>query len=77
MALYWQEKSTLLTNENERNDNPNEDCKGRWRTQDENIRWVTTKQTMGLIFIKQNSQLMNWSSPTEEICQVHGQNRPV
>ena len=35
MALYWQEKSTLLTNENERIDNPNEDCKGRWRTQDE------------------------------------------
>ena len=25
----------------------------------------------------QNSQLLNWSLPTEEIFQVHGQNRPV
>ena len=47
MALYWQEKSTLLTNENERIDNPNEDYKGRWRTQDEKMRWVTTKTNNG------------------------------
>ena len=32
------------------------------------------KQTMGLIF---TIQLMNWLSPTEEIFQVRGQNRPV
>ena len=35
------------------------------------------KQTMGLIFNVQNSQLSNWSLPTEEIIQVPGQNRPV
>ena len=32
---------------------------------------------MGLIFNIQNSQLLNWSLPTEEIIQVPGQNRPV
>ena len=32
---------------------------------------------MGLISSKQNSQLLNWSLPTEEILQVHGQNKPV
>ena len=32
---------------------------------------------MGVIFNIQNSQLLTWSSPTEEIFQVHGQNRPV
>ena len=35
------------------------------------------KQTMGLIFNKQNSQLLNYSLSTEEIIQVNGQNRPV
>ena len=35
------------------------------------------KQTIGLIFNVQNSQLLSWSLPTEEIFQVHGQNRPV
>ena len=35
------------------------------------------KETMGLIFSMQNSQLMNWSFPTEEIFQVHGKNRTV
>ena len=35
------------------------------------------KQTMGLIFNKQNSQLLNWSLPTEKIIQVNGQNCPV
>ena len=32
---------------------------------------------MGVIFNIQNSQLLTWSSPTEEIFQVQGQNRPV
>ena len=32
---------------------------------------------MGVIFDIQNSQLLNWSLPTEDIFQVHGQNRPV
>ena len=35
------------------------------------------KQTMGQIFNKQNSQLLNYSLSTEEIIQVNGQNRPV
>ena len=32
---------------------------------------------MGVIFNTQNSQLLTWSVPTEEIFQVHGHNRPV
>ena len=32
---------------------------------------------MGVIFSTQNSQLLTWSVPTEEIFQVHGHNRPV
>ena len=48
-------------NENKRIDNP---------------RIAKKKQTMGLIFNIQNSQLLNWSLPTEEIIQVPGQNRP-
>ena len=35
------------------------------------------KQRMGVIFNRQNSQSLAWSLPTEEIFQVHGQNRPV
>ena len=34
------------------------------------------KPTMGLIFNIQNFQLLNGSLPTEEIFQVHRQNRP-
>ena len=32
---------------------------------------------MSLIFNIQNCQLLNWSLPTKEIFQVHGQDRPV
>ena len=32
---------------------------------------------MGVIFNTQNSQLLTWSVPTEEIFQVNGHNRPV
>ena len=35
------------------------------------------KQTMGLIFNIQNSQLLNWSLPTDEIFQVHEKKRTV
>ena len=36
------------------------------------------KHTMGVIFLNtQNSHLLTWSSPSEEIFQVHGQIRPV
>ena len=33
------------------------------------------KQTMGLVFNVKKSQFLSWSLPTEEIFQVHGQNR--
>ena len=78
IAFYWQEKSTLLMNENKRIDNPRIQivkCVGalKMKTCVESLQ----KQTMGLIFNIQNFQLLNWSLPTEEIIQVTGQNRPV
>ena len=59
IALYRQEKSTLLMNESKRIDNPRVKivkCVERLQ-----------KQTMGVIFNTQNSQLLTWSLPTEEI----------
>ena len=53
LALHWQEKSTL-TNENKRIDNPRMKilkCIGA-KAQDEKMRWITTKTTMGVIFHK-------------------------
>ena len=78
IAFYWQEKSTLLMNENKTIDNPRiQIVKSvgalKMRTCVESLQ----KQTMGLIFNIQNFQLLNWSLPTEEIIQVTGQNRPV
>ena len=78
IAFYWQEKSTLLMNENKRIDNPRiQIVKSvgalKMRTCVESLQ----KQIMGLIFNIQNFQLLNWSLPTEEIIQVTGQNRPV
>ena len=65
-------------NENRSIDNPlNKYCKVRWHTQDENMHWITTEQTMGLIFNIQNSQLLNWFSPTQEIFQVHEKSRTL
>ena len=78
IAFYWQEKSTLLMNENKRIDNSRiQIVKSvgalKMRTCVESLQ----KQTMGLICNIQNFQLLNWSLPTEEIIQVTGQNRPV
>ena len=78
VAFYWQEKSTLLMNENKRIDNPRiQIVKSvgalKMRTCVESLQ----KQIMGLIFNIQNFQLLNWSLPTEEIIQVPDQNRPV
>ena len=78
IAFYWQEKSTLLMNENKTIDNPRiQIVKSvgalKMRTCLESLQ----KQTMGLIFNIQNFQLLNWSLPTEEIIQVPDQNRPV
>ena len=78
IAFYWQEKSTLLMNENKRIDNPRiQIVKSvgalKMRTCVESLQ----KQTMGLIFNIQNFQLLNWSLPTEEIIQVPDQNRLV
>ena len=55
----------------------NKNRKVRWHTQDENMHWITTKQTMGLIFNIQNSQLLNWSSPTQESFQVQEKGRTL
>ena len=38
---------------------------------------TSQKQTMHVIFNKQNSQVLTRSFPAEEIIQVKGQNRPV
>ena len=38
---------------------------------------TSQKQTMDVIFNKQNYQLLTRSFPVEEIIQVNGQNRPV
>ena len=45
IAFYWQEKSTLLMNENRQS--PNTNRKVHWRIQDENMRWITTKTNNG------------------------------
>ena len=47
------------------------------RTQDEKMRWNTAKTNRRNFKYIKNSQLLTWSLPTEEIFQVHGQNRPV
>ena len=46
-----------------------------FNSQDESMRGITTKTNNGLVFNVQNSQFLSWSLPTEEIFQVHGQNR--
>ena len=46
IALHWQKKSTLLINKNRRIDNPQIKI-ARWRTQDENMRWITSKTNNG------------------------------
>ena len=78
IAFYWQEKSTLLMNENKRIDNPRiQIVKSVGALKMRTCVKSLQKQTMGLIFNIQNFQLLNWSLPTEEIIQVTGQNRPV
>ena len=47
-----------------------------FNSQGESMRGITTKKkTMGLVFNVKKSQFLSWSLPTEEIFQVHGQNR--
>ena len=47
---------------------PNKNREVRWLTQDENVRWITTKKKkkLGLIFNIQNSQLVNWYWPKKK-----------
>ena len=71
IALYCQQKSTLLMNENKRIDNP------LIKKTLKSLTYSRWKQTMGLIFNIQNCQLFMSSLATEEIFQVHGQNRLV
>ena len=48
------------------------------KAQDWKMSWtMITKTTMGVIFNLRNSYLLTLSIPTEEVFQVHGQNRPV
>ena len=46
-----------------------------FNSQGESMRGITTKTNNGPGFNVQNSQFLSWSLPTEEIFQVHGQNR--
>ena len=71
IALYCQQKSTLLMNENKRIDNP------LIKKTLKSLTYSRWKQTMGLIFNIQNCQLFISSLATEKIFQVHGQNRLV
>ena len=75
IALYWQEKSTLLMNESRSIDNPwmrVVKCVDalKMKTCVESLK----KQTVGLIFNIQNSQLLNWCLATEKIFQVDRKN---
>ena len=66
-------------NENKRVDNRRikiAKCDGA-EAQHEKCVGTQQKQTVDIIFNIQNSQLLTWSLPTEEIFQIHGQNRPV
>ena len=66
-------------NENKRIDNSQikiAKCVGA-KAQREKCVGTLQKQTMGIIFSIQNFQLLTWSLLTEEIFQIHGQNRPV
>ena len=61
----WIEESTIVQ------------CGGA-KAQDGKMRWIIiTKTTMGVIINLQNSHLLTWSLPTEEIFQLNGQNRPM
>ena len=67
IVLYWQEKSTLLVNENKRIDNPRikiVKCVGV-KAQDGNMLWITTKTNNGpnLIFFK---SLSYWLGPDRQ-----------
>ena len=64
---FTDKNSTLLTNENKRIDNS--------RIKIVQYGATLQKQTVGVIFNIQNSQLLTWSLPIEEIFRVHGQNR--
>ena len=69
IAPYRQEKSTLIEGKYKDPQSPYKNHKVRWRTRYGNMRWITTKQTRGLIFNMQNSLLLTCSWPTEEIFQ--------
>ena len=64
-------------NEYKNIDTPNKNHSVRWCTQDKNMGSITTKTNNGRNFNMQNSQWLNWSLPTEEIFQVHGEYQPV
>ena len=80
VALDRKEKSTLLMNENNRIDDPQikiVKCVGPKAQDKKKCVETVQKQTIDVIFKKQNSQLLTLSFPTQEIIQVNGQNRTV
>ena len=72
IALYWQEKSTILMNKNVRIDTPNKIVKCfsalTMKTYVESLQ----KQTMSPICKLQNSQWLHWYPPSEDIFQACG-----
>ena len=79
IALHWQEKQTSWTSENKTVDNPRIKIVKSVgaKAQDETMRWMATKTTIGVIFNVKTSQILTLSLPKEEIFEVLGQNRPV
>ena len=53
------------------------ECVGAKRLNMKKCIGTLQKQTIGMIFNIQNSHLLTWYLPTEEMFQIHGQNRPV
>ena len=79
IALHWQEKPTLLTNESKTIDIPRikiVKCVDA-KAQDKTMRWMATKTTTGVIFNVKISQRSTLSLLKEEIFEVLGWNRPV
>ena len=63
IGLYWQEESTLLMNEKVVK------CVGD-KAWNERMRWRSTKQTLGVTFTSQSSQLLTFSLPIEKYFSI-------
>ena len=70
IALYWQEKSTILMNKNVRIDTPNKIVKCVSALTMKAYVESLQKQTMSPICNIQNSQWLHWYLPSEDIFQA-------